>query len=63
MSRHHTNACDFIRAIPDKAEDGISYKLSRAEASQIRQRIAEAIGMDDAELADMLSVAFQQDQQ
>jgi hypothetical protein len=62
MSRHpYTHACDFIRSIPDRCEDGISTKLSRSEASQIRQKIAAVIGMDDAELAEKLSIAYQQE--
>lgn len=64
MSRHpYTYACDLIRAIPGPAQDGFSCKLSRSEASQIRQKIAEVIGMDDAELAELLSVAYQKEQQ
>lgn len=55
MSRHpYTNACDYIRqAIPLDYEVGC--KLSRSEASQIRQAIALAIGMEDEELAIKLS--------
>lgn len=53
----YTYACDFIRAIPAKADDGITVKLSRGDASLIRQRIAEVIGWDDEDLANALADA------
>lgn len=59
MSRHpYTNACDFIRQF---ANSEIECTLSRSQASQIRQAIAEVIGMDDAELAEKLSVKYQEE--
>ena len=59
MSRHPwTHAADFIRMIPPYGKNGV--KISRSDASQIRKKIAEAIGMDDEELAIKLSDAFQQ---
>lgn len=59
MSRHpYTHACDYIRSLAGYGPGGA--KLSRSDASQIRQGIAKAIGMDDAKLADALSVYYQQ---
>ena len=51
MSRYpYTEACDAMRAKTDhKAGQGITF--SRCEASRVRQFIAEALGMDDHELA------------
>jgi hypothetical protein len=58
MSRHpYTYACDFIRALAGHDEHGIN--LSRSDASKIRQGIAQAIRMDDSELACKLSDYFQ----
>jgi hypothetical protein len=58
MSRHpYTFAADFIRAVAGYNEFGT--KLSRYDASQIRQAIAKVIGMDDHELACKLSDAEQ----
>jgi hypothetical protein len=58
MSRHpYTYACDFIRGLGPVGAGGVV--LSRADASQIRQGIAAAIGMDDEELAMKLSIAEQ----
>ena len=45
----YTYACDFIRGVAGYGEGGT--KLSRGDASQIRARIAEIIGMKDDELA------------
>ncbi|HBO3494046.1 hypothetical protein P3805_33455 [Pseudomonas aeruginosa] len=45
----YTYACDFIRLVAGYGEGGT--KLSRGDASQIRARIAEIIGMKDEELA------------
>ena len=57
-SRHpYTYAADFIRTLAGYGEGGT--KLSRSDASQIRQGIAKAIGMNDHELACRLSEAFQ----
>lgn len=49
----YTYASDLIRSVPDMGKDGC--KLSRSEASRIRQTIAEAIGMDDDLLARKLA--------
>lgn len=58
MSRHpYTHAADFIRMIPSHGKNGCV--LSRSDASQIRKKIAEVIGMNDEELAIKLSNAFQ----
>lgn len=58
MSRHpYTYAADFIRALGPVNSDGVV--LSRSEASQIRQGIAAALGMNDEELAIKLSEAEQ----
>jgi hypothetical protein len=45
----YTYAADFIRTHGPVSSEGVV--LSRSDASQIRQAIAEAIGMDDGELA------------
>lgn len=51
MSRYpYTIACDALREIPERV-NGISPAISRSDASRIRSFIAEAIGMDDHELA------------
>lgn len=58
MSRHpYTHAADFIRALGPVSSNGVV--LSRSDASQIRQGIAKALGMDDEELAIKLSLAEQ----
>lgn len=58
MSRHpYTHSCDFIRALAGYGPEGT--KLSRSDASQIRQGIAKAIGMEDEKLAEILSLAEQ----
>lgn len=49
----YTYACDYIRAFGGHRHEGT--KLSRSDASQIRQAIANAIGMDDEELAKKLA--------
>lgn len=45
----YTYACDFIRSAGPVGSSGVV--LSRSDASQIRQHIANALGMDDHELA------------
>jgi hypothetical protein len=50
-----TYSCDFIRMAGPVGSDGVV--LSRSDASQIRQRIANALGMDDHELARKLADA------
>jgi carboxylesterase type B len=45
----YTYACDFIRRAGPVAQSGTV--LSRSDASKIRQQIANALGMDDHELA------------
>jgi hypothetical protein len=51
----YTYACDFIRAAGPVGSEGVV--LSRSDASQIRQSIAGALGMDDHELACKLADA------
>ncbi len=52
MSRHpYTYSCDLIRIVEPM--------ISRSQASQIRQNIALALGMDDEELAFKLSEYYQ----
>lgn len=55
MSRYpYTEACDFIRQFGGTYDADVGCvlpSLSRSDASQIRQAIAKAIGMDDEELA------------
>jgi len=51
----YTYACDYIRMAGPVGPEGVV--LSRSDASQIRQRIADALGMDDNELACKLADA------
>ena len=51
----YTYACDFIRMAGPVGSGGVV--LSRSDASQIRQSIAEVLGMDDHELACKLANA------
>ena len=51
----YTYAADFIRAIIGCDSEGAI--LSRCQASQLRTEIADAIGMDDEELAKKLADA------
>jgi hypothetical protein len=58
MSDHHyTYSSDYIRTIAGCNAE--SFKLSHFEASLIRQAIAEAIGMTDEDLAEQLSLYYQ----
>lgn len=50
----YTYACDAIRDVVGYNEF-LSTKLSRSDAAQIRQYIANAIGMSDEELAKKIS--------
>ena len=49
----YTYACDFLRGLAGYGEGGT--KLSRADASQVRSGIADALGMADDELARKLA--------
>jgi hypothetical protein len=49
----YTYACDYIRSATGHDEHG--NLLSRSDASQIRKRIAEALGISDEELARKLA--------
>lgn len=49
----YTYAADFIRSLGGYDEGGI--KLSRSNASQIRQSIASIIGMEDINLAQAIA--------
>lgn len=51
----YTYVCDFIRSLAGYSENGT--KLSRSDASTIRQGIAFAIGMEDKRLAELLADA------
>lgn len=56
-SRHpYTYAADYVRILAGYGASGT--KLSRADASKIRQGIATALGMDDAALAEKLSAFY-----
>jgi hypothetical protein len=60
-SRHpYTYAADYLRmaATPDIAAE---CTVSRAQASSIRKAVARAIGMNDGELAVLLSRQYQDD--
>jgi hypothetical protein len=57
VSRHpYTYACDLIRCVSPK-------NLSRCDASKIRQTIAEALGIEDEELATKLSEYYQKNEE
>ena len=61
-SRHpYTYACDYIRVFGGYGSGGV--KLSRSDASQIRQAVAVAIGMDDALLAEKLADYYKANEQ
>lgn len=49
----YTYACDFIRGLAGYAKGGLreGTKLSRSDASSIRSGIAQALGIDDVDLA------------
>lgn len=49
----YTYSCDYLRTFGGHDAGGV--RLSRADASQIRQAIAVAIGMSDEELANKLA--------
>lgn len=53
----YTYAADYIRSIAGYHENGT--KLSRSDASQIRQVIANIIGLDDNVLACKLADYYQ----
>lgn len=48
-----TYACDYIRMVAGHNREGT--KLSRSDASQIRQTFAKVTGIDDNTLATMLA--------
>ena len=56
----YTYACDFLRGLAGYGEGGT--KLSRADASQVRSGIAEALGMADDELARKLADHYKANQ-
>ena len=49
----YTYACDFMRAYGGAGSGGV--KLSRADASKMREQIANALGMADGDLATKLA--------
>ena len=52
----YTYAADFIRQFGPVSSEGVV--LSRSNASQIRQAIANALGIDDEKLASQLANAY-----
>jgi hypothetical protein len=56
----YTYSCDYLRGLAGYNECGT--KLSRADASQLRSGIAEALGMGDDELARKLSDYYKSNQ-
>lgn len=56
----YTYACDFLRGLAGYGEGGT--KLSRADASQVRQGVADALGMPDDELARKLADYYKANQ-
>lgn len=53
----YTHACDYLRAFGGMDKGGV--RLSRSDASQIRQAVAVAIGMSDEDLAKKLADYYQ----
>ena len=51
----YTHACDFIRALGPVGKGGVV--LSRCDATMIRSGMADAMGMDDKIVAEMLADA------
>ncbi len=51
----YTYSCDFIRSLGPVSTGGVV--LSRSDASQIHQGIAQALGIEDDELARKLADA------
>lgn len=49
----YTYACDYVRSLAGFGEGGV--KISRSDASTIREGIALALGIDDAEIARKLA--------
>lgn len=54
----YTYACDYLRMLSGKQDNGISPRLSRAQASHIRKTISEVMGLDDEEVAKGLADKF-----
>lgn len=57
----YTYACDLIRSFAGYSNDGT--KLSRADASKIRQGIAKALGIPDEILAKALANYYKENEQ
>jgi hypothetical protein len=57
----YTYACDFVRMKAGYGPEGL--KMSRSEASIVRQEIAKAINMEDAKLAEALADHYLTNQQ
>jgi hypothetical protein len=51
----YTYACDFVRCLAGHKDESIGTKISRCDASKIREGIAKALGMSDEELAKKLA--------
>jgi hypothetical protein len=49
----YTHACDYLRMFGGADRSGV--RLSRSDASQLREAVAMALGMDDKELAKKLA--------
>jgi len=52
----YTHACDFLRGAAPWDEQGCT--MSRATASQVRQLVSLALGVDDEEIANKLADTF-----
>jgi hypothetical protein len=57
----YTYAADYLRMFGGYNSGGVA--LSRSDASQIRRALAEALGMDDAELAKKLADHYLADEE
>lgn len=57
----YTYACDYLRGLAGYGEGGT--KLSRSDASQVRQGIANALGIADDELARKLADYYKANQE
>ena len=57
----YTYAADYVRGFVTDYDDTLGMRnttLSRSQASQVRKAFAEALGMDDSELARKLADAY-----
>lgn len=62
MSRsHYTYSADMIRLTGPQTGDYGSPAISRADASQIRSMIADALGIDDAVVSEAIAKVYKEE--